>query len=152
VNVSYGGPYDDGGLPGSLLEKVLSRTPIALPKDYAFMCSPIHDEDMCRHLEQFYEAASTPALVVNWGGDEAVDMREMAEHLGRLVGVEPIFEFMAGDFALPACIVDTTRSRKIGMEWRIPWREGFRRTSASRSTRAPRCACCPRAENLLLRA
>jgi len=132
VNVSYGGPYDDGGLPGSLLEKVLTRTPIALPKDYPFMCSPIHDEDMSRHLEQLYEAASTPALVVNWGGDVAVDMREMAEHLGRLVGIEPVFELAPGDFALPACIVDTARSKAIGMEWRIPWREGFRRMVQAR--------------------
>jgi UDP-glucuronate 4-epimerase len=132
VNVSYGGPYDDGGLPGQLLEKVLSRTPILLPRDYPFMCSPIHDEDMSRQLEQFYEAAASPALVVNWGGDVAVDMKEMADHLGALVGIEPIYEYPAGDFALPACIVDTTVGRRIGMEWKIPWKEGFRRMVRAR--------------------
>jgi len=132
VNVSYGGPYDDGGLPGQLLEKVLSRAPILLPRDYPFMCSPIHDEDMSRHLEQFYDAAASPALVVNWGGDVAVDMKEMADHLGRLVGIEPVYEYPGGDFALPACIVDTTVGRRIGMEWTIPWKEGFRRMVRAR--------------------
>jgi nucleoside-diphosphate-sugar epimerase len=132
VNVSYGGPYDDGGLPGGLLEKVLSRTPIQLPKDYPFMCSPIHDEDMSRHLEQFVAAASVPALVVNWGGPDAVSLREMAEYLGELVGIAPVFEVADGAFPLPACIVDTTLSRKIGMEWQIPWKEGFRRMVRAR--------------------
>lgn len=132
VNVSYGGAYDDGGLPGALLEKVLSRTPIALPRDYPFMCSPIHDEDMSRHLATFYEAATSPALVVNWGGDVAADMKEMADHLGELTGVAPIYEYPEGDFALPACIVDTTLGRSIGMRWEIPWKEGFRRMVRAR--------------------
>ena len=132
VNVSYGGPYDDGGLPGVLLEKVLAREPILLPKDYPFMCSPIHDEDMSRHLEQFVAAASVPALVVNWGGPEAVDMKAMAEHLGRLVGIDPIFAYAPDGFAIPACITDTTIGRQIGMAWTIPWKEGFRRMVQAR--------------------
>ncbi len=136
VNVSYGGPYDDGGLPGALLEMVLSRTPIVLPAEYPFMCSPIHDEDMSRHLEQFVAAASTPALVVNWGGPDAVDMKQMADHLGALVGIEPIYEY-SETFTLPACITETTLGRKIGLEWRIPWKEGFRRMVKARHPEIP---------------
>ncbi len=125
VNVSYGGPYDDGGLPGKLLEMILAKEPIDIPADRPWMCSPIHDEDMSRHLEQFYEAASVPALVVNWGGDHPASMREMCEHLGKLVGVEPVFNSVPTK--LPSCITDCTVGRRIGMQWTIPWKEGFRR-------------------------
>ncbi len=136
VNVSYGGAYDDGGLPGRLLDNVVLGRPTQLPKDYPFMCSPIHDEDMSRHLEQLVNAASVPAFVVNWGGDVAAELKEMTDWIGQLVGKEPIYEY-PDDFKIPACIVDTTRSSEIGMEWKIHWKDGFRRMLQARYPDVP---------------
>ena len=131
LNVSYGGPYDDGGYPGHLLDWVLEGRPIRMPKSRTLTMSPIHEDDMVRQLEPMLAAASVPATIVNWGGAEPVEMEEMARYIGALVGKEPVFEYDdAGIF--PNRITDTTRGRSIGMEWRVPWKEGIRRMIAAR--------------------
>ena len=50
--------------------------------------SPIHDDDICAQLEPLLGAASVPATIVNWGGDEPVSVQEWSRYFGELLGVD----------------------------------------------------------------
>lgn len=126
MDVSYGGPYDDGGLPGNVLEKLIHKQPIRLPKSRKLKLTLIHDDDISDHLEHLFRAASVPAFVVNWGGPDGVFVEDWVRYLAGLVGVEPVFEF-DDRMNLPHTILDTARGRSIGLEWKVPWPEGMRR-------------------------
>jgi len=131
LNVSYGSVYDDGGLPGNLLEALLARRPIRLAKSCVTTMSPINEMDMVEHLDAFVRAAAVPASVVNWGGDEAVGIEEMARYMAGLIGVEPKFEF-TDDGVIPNRITDPALGRSIGMTWTVKWRDGIREMIAAR--------------------
>lgn len=131
LNVSYGSVYDDGGLPGNLLEALLAGRAIKLAKSITTTMSPINEQDMVRHLEPMIAACSVPATIVNWGGDEAVAIEDMARYMAGLVGVEPKFDF-TDQGVIPNRITDTTVGKRIGLEWQVPWREGVRDMIAAR--------------------
>lgn len=131
LNVSYGSVYDDGGLPGNLLEALLTERPIKLAKSRTTTMSPIHETDMLGHLEPMARACSVPATIVNWGGEEAVSIEAMARYMADLIGVEPRFEF-TDEGVVPNRITDPTFGRALGFEWRVPWRDGIRRMIAAR--------------------
>jgi len=131
LNVSYGSVYDDGGLPGILLESLIAGRPIRVAKSRVSTMSPISEEDMLDHLDAFVRAASVPATVVNWAGDEAVGIEEMARYMAGLIGVDPMFDY-TDEAAIPNRISDPAFGRSIGMEWKIPWREGMQRMIAAR--------------------
>ena len=50
--------------------------------------SPIHDDDICAQLEPLLDAASVPATIVNWGGDEPASVQEYCAYFGELLGVD----------------------------------------------------------------
>ncbi|MEH6743056.1 NAD-dependent epimerase/dehydratase family protein [Hyphomonas sp.] len=131
LDVSYGGPYDDGGLPGHHLESIIEGRPVLLPKGRPCLHSPIHEDDMVRHLAVFARAASSPATLVNWGGPEGVLLEEWCRYIGELVGREPIFEYGAGK-TLWGRITDTDYGTSLGMEWQVRWKEGMRRMVEAR--------------------
>jgi len=131
LNVSYGSIYDDGGLPGRILDFLLAGTPIRLAKSSATTMSPISETDMLDHLEPFVRAASIPATIVNWGGDEGVTIEAMTRYLAQLVGVEPKFDW-TDQGVIPSRILDTTFGRSIGMTWKVGWKDGFRQMIKAR--------------------
>jgi len=126
MNVAYGGVYDDGGLPGKHLESLLANRPIRLPASRPHMMSPIHEDDIVAHLDALVRAASVPATIVNWGGEEGASTEEWVRYMADLIGVEPIFE--RSDAGVPPSrILDPARGRAIGLEWTVGWKEGLRR-------------------------
>jgi nucleoside-diphosphate-sugar epimerase len=48
--------------------------------------SPIHIGDMCDQLEALLAAASAPANIINWCGDEVVTQRQWCEYVGAWSG------------------------------------------------------------------
>jgi nucleoside-diphosphate-sugar epimerase len=131
LNVSYGGPYDDGGLPGIQLDSLVAGKPIRLPKSKTCVHSPIHEDDMVRQLEPLLKAASVPATVVNWGGAEPAIAEDWCRYMADLMGVEPKFEF-SDDRPLPSTATDTALGRTLGLEWNVHWKEGMRRMIEAR--------------------
>lgn len=131
LNVSYGSVYDDGGLPGNLLEALIERRPIKLAKSRTTTMSPINEMDMLAHLEPMLRACSVPSTIVNWGGDEAVAIEDMARYMADLIGVEPNFDFTDVG-VVPNRITDTSFGRSIGLEWQVKWRDGIRDMIAAR--------------------
>ncbi len=131
LNVSYGSKYDDGGLPGNMLEALLAGRPIKLAASRRFMMSPINEYDMVEHLDVFVEKASVPTTVVNWGGDEGVSIEEMACYIADLIGVEPKFN-RTDEGAIPNRILDPSFGRSLGMKWPTKWKDGVRAMIAAR--------------------
>jgi len=125
LNVAYGTEAGDGGLPGMQLDKLVNREPIRLPKSWTCIHQPIHEDDLTAHIGPLLEAASVPATVVNWGGDEQVKAEDWVRYLGEVTGIEPVFEF-TDENPLPQGILDNTRRLKITGPCTVPWREGMR--------------------------
>ncbi|MDR7103665.1 NAD(P)-dependent oxidoreductase [Croceicoccus sp. BE223] len=131
MNVAYGGPYFDGGLPGRQLDQLLADEPIRLQRGQRWFQAPIHEDDITRHALIMLEKATVPATIVNWGGDEGVEVEAWVRHLGRLVGKEPIFEYDDRPRAA-SWIGDHSRRIALGCECKVDWREGMKRMIRAR--------------------
>jgi len=130
LDVSYGGPYDDGGLPGNQLSALVAGHPIRLPTRPC-MHSPVHEDDLCDQIPALLKAASVPATIVNWGGAEAVNAIDWVNYLGEITGLTPDI-ILTDDMPLPNCITDTRRGLEIGLQWKVDWRSGMRRMVQAR--------------------
>lgn len=129
MNASYG---DNGGLPANHLAAALAGQPVVTRWDPC-VYSPIHEDDICAQTESLLDAASVPATIVNWAGDEPVSVQQwcalMAEELGRPVEVQ------VGDFpgTQKSAISDNTKRLAITGPCTVPWQDGIRRMVAARS-------------------
>lgn len=74
-----------GGMPVDDLDAVVDGRPIHTFAE-PYPASPIHAADMCDQLEALLGAASVPATVVNWCGDEVVTQREWIAQAEALSG------------------------------------------------------------------
>ena len=92
MNVAYG---VNGGLAIFHLDSVVTDRPIAVRWDPA-PYSPIFQDDINEQVEPILAAASVPATIVNWGGDEVVTVQEWSHYFGELTGRTPQFDLGAG--------------------------------------------------------
>ncbi len=89
--------------------------------------SPIHDDDITAQTAPLLDAATVPATIVNWAGDDQVSVQEWAayfeQRLGRPVTVE------VGDFpgTQKSAISDNTKRLSITGPCTVGWRDGFAR-------------------------
>ena len=131
MNVAYGGPYFDGGLPGRQLDALLADEPIKLQRGQRWFQAPIHEDDITRHVPILLEKATVPATIINWGGDEGVEVETWVRYLGELVGKEPRFEYddrpRSGSW-----IGDHSKRIALGCECQVDWRAGMKRMIAAR--------------------
>jgi nucleoside-diphosphate-sugar epimerase len=127
MNVAYG-PAGWGGVPIQDLEIMLRGGVIVVPDDYQNWCMPIHTDDIARQVPLLWEVASTPATIVNWGGDDMVSHREIMEYVSEITAVPMTFQ--PGPSPRETYAFDNTR--RIGLIGRceVGWREGIRDTVA----------------------
>ena len=129
MNASYG---DNGGLPANHLAAALAGNPVVTRWDPC-VYSPIHEDDICAQTEGLLQAATVPATIVNWAGDEPVSVQQwvglMAEELGRDIEVQ------VGDFpnTQRSAISDNTKRLSLAGPCTVPWQDGIRRMIAARS-------------------
>ncbi len=130
MNVYYG---EYGGLPPWQFEWMLAGLPVPVQPQRASVCTPIHEDDINHQAGGLLAAASVPATIVNWGGDEAVDVRTYCSYMAEIAGLKAQF-VEAGDDPLAAktVVVDGTRRRELAGECRVNWRDGLRRVIAAR--------------------
>jgi nucleoside-diphosphate-sugar epimerase len=127
MNAAYG---DNGGLPALLLEAILAGYPVPLFAGRPSILSPIHEDDILAHVPGLLAAASVPATITNWGGDEAVDLRDMINYLGELSGKDvQVHESPEG---IQHSLIDPARRTALAGPCRVPWKEGVRRMVAAR--------------------
>jgi len=131
MNVAYG---DNGGLPAMLLDAILAGQTIPLRPQRASICSPIHEDDIIAQTPALLAAASVPATITNWGGDEAVDLRELIRLLGESVGREVRTE--ESEMGIHHYHLDPTRRRQLAGRCQVSWKEGVRRMVDARRKQA----------------
>lgn len=129
LNVAYG-TAGHGGLPVQHFATMLQGRPVPILRGRANPCSPIHEDDLIAHVEPFLAAASVPATIVNWGGDDAVTDVEFCRYLAELAGIEARFE--ESDRAFNSFITDNTRRRRLAGGCKVHWRDGMRRVIEAR--------------------
>lgn len=120
-----------GGLPVWHLDAIAAGHPVQTRWDP--MCySPIHDDDISAQVESLIDAASVPATIVNWCGDETVSVQEWSSYIGELLGVEPTVEVEVVPGASVGSVGDIEKRRSITGPCRIGWKDGLRAFAAQK--------------------
>jgi nucleoside-diphosphate-sugar epimerase len=128
MNASYG---PNGGLLAYHLDWLLAGKDIVVKWDPA-MYSPIHEDDIYGQTEALLAAASVPATIVNWCGDEPVSAQEWCAELGRLTGRTPNVVVKEVPGGIRGIVLDTSTRRSITGPCTVTWRDGLRRLVAER--------------------
>jgi nucleoside-diphosphate-sugar epimerase len=123
MGAAYG---NQGGLPIWHLQAIAERRPVQTRWD-PIPYSPIHDDDIAAQLEPLLGAASVPATIVNWTGDEAVSVQQWCAYFGELLGVDAEVVVKEIPGASRGSVGDPTKRKSITGPARVGWKEGFRR-------------------------
>lgn len=132
LNVPYG---DAVAWPSIHLECILAGQPIQVLPGGPSYYSPIHSDDIIRHIPRLLGAATVPAVTVNWAGPDVVSVQEWCGYLGSLVGKEPIFD--ETDLALPSVAVDTSFMEELIGPAQVRWKDGMSRMVAAAHPEIP---------------
>jgi nucleoside-diphosphate-sugar epimerase len=133
MNACYG---HNGGMYVHYMDAVVEGRPIVLrsdPNPY----SPIHERDVFAHIGPLLGAASVPANIVNWGGDEAVSLQEACAFIGELAGREPDISIVEVPGSHPGVVLDPTKRRSITGPCTVSWRDGLREVFEARYPEGP---------------
>jgi nucleoside-diphosphate-sugar epimerase len=125
MGAAYG---DRGGLPVWHLHAIAAGKPVSTRWD-PMPYSPIHDDDIAGQLEALLDAASVPATIVNWAGDEPVSVQQWSAYFAELLGVDAKVVVAEAAGASIGSVSDPTRRRAITGPCRVDWRTGFRRVA-----------------------
>ena len=129
MNASYG---PNGGLPALNLDALVAGQPILARWDPC-PYSPIFQSDINEQVEPLLAAASVPATIVNWGGDEVVTIAQWSHYLGELTGQPAevtVTEFPGSHRGM---ISDPAKRQALTGPCRVSWREGMRAMVEARS-------------------
>jgi nucleoside-diphosphate-sugar epimerase len=127
-NVQYGGPHPNGGMIDRRMDTFVETGEAYLPPEGTIILAPFHEDDICDAVEPSLGIASVPAEIVNWGGDELVDWRDIFEYAGALLGKKPNFIRKAEFGGYPNCYPDPTKRRRIAGPCKVNWKDGIRRS------------------------
>ncbi len=133
MNASYG---PAGGLPVIHLDQIRQGEPVRTRWDPCFY-SPIHQDDINGQTEALLAAASVPATIVNWAGDEAVSVQEWTAYLVELCGRPAQLEVVSIPGTLRGSIADVSRRAAFTGPCRVTWREGLREAWERRAHQQP---------------
>lgn len=125
LNVAYG-PYGHGGVPVLLYRRLLSGEAIPVPREGQNWASLIHTDDLARQVPLLWRAATAPALIVNWGGDDAVGIRDCLEYVAEITEVEA--RFAPSDVTRETYAFDNAKRRALIGDCLVHWKDGVRRT------------------------
>jgi nucleoside-diphosphate-sugar epimerase len=122
MNASYG---PNGGLPVYHLDAAVAGERVTTRWDPCpYM--PIHEDDINRQTAALLEAATVPARIVNWGGDEAVSVQEWCAFFAELVGHDVPVDVVESPGTLRGSIADPTSRQAITGPCEVAWRDGLR--------------------------
>jgi nucleoside-diphosphate-sugar epimerase len=91
--------------------------------------NPIHEDDIIRQLPAMLDAASVPATIVNWAGEQT-STEEWIAYLEELTGLEATFDVTENTIA--SVTTDNTRMYEIAGKPEVEWHDGIRRMVAAR--------------------
>lgn len=126
LNVPYGDNY---GWPLFHLMMMEAGMPVPVHVDAPTSYTPIHADDIAASIPYLLTLASTPATVVNWGGDEVVSIEDWCAAMGALTGLEPTFE--PTEATIAAIIPDLSVLHGTGFRCRVSFADGIGRLVAT---------------------
>jgi nucleoside-diphosphate-sugar epimerase len=128
MNASYG---PNGGLPAYDADAVVKGLPVVTRHDPSWY-SPIFEDDINEQVPALLEAASVPATIVNWAGDEVVSVQEWSSFAGELTGTTATVDAGRPSDGPLGAVADVTRRLEITGPCRVGWRDGMRATLLAR--------------------
>lgn len=111
---------------GKQVNAVLEGREIVLPSE-ADTHSPIHSEDMIRHIGPLLDAAGPAPLTVNWCGDEIAISQETIARIGERAGKEARFVVKSAPGLAGGNVSDPERRRSITGPCKVRFTDGFER-------------------------
>jgi nucleoside-diphosphate-sugar epimerase len=126
LNVPYG---DNGGWPAFHLAMILAGQEVPVRPGGPSRYNPIHEDDIIATLPGMLDAASVPATIVNWGGDEESSIEEWCEYLAQLTGTTP--RFAVTEQTIGGIPTDNTLRRELVGPTAVGWKDGMRRMVAA---------------------
>jgi len=126
LNVPYGDTYGWMLFHLMMMER---NIPVPVHVDQPTSYTPIHADDIARSIPHLLSFASTPAEIVNWGGDQVVSIEDWCEEMGRLTGLVPSFAPTTATIA--AIVPDLEKLHSSGFRSSVDWRDGIRRQIAT---------------------
>jgi nucleoside-diphosphate-sugar epimerase len=127
LSVPYG---DGGGWPAIHLEMMINGSEIPVHIDAPSVYHPIHQDDIIAMVPGLLGAAATPAVTVNWGGDQAVSIEEWVGYFSELTGLEA--RTAPTPDTIDSVQIDLTRMHELVGTTTVGWREGMRRMVEAR--------------------
>ena len=138
MNASYG---SNGGLPAYHMDWIVAEQPVITRWDPC-PYSIIHQDDINNQVEALLGAASVPATIVNWAGDEIVTVQQWCAWIGALSGFTPVVGVTAMPGTLRGSVSNVTKRLSITGPCSVSWKDGLQRTYEQRHTsgaqRSPR--------------
>jgi nucleoside-diphosphate-sugar epimerase len=122
INAAYS---SHGGLPAYHLDWLMAGNPIGLRGSAPTPYSVIHQDDMNEQAAALLDAASVPATIVNWCGDEPVNAEDWITFLGEVSGRTPQITYAEHPGTPPGAAGDTTRRLALTGPCQVGWRQGF---------------------------
>ena len=103
---------------------------VSVSRDAPSIYNPIHHDDIVGSIPKLLEAASVPATVVNWAGDESSSIEEWCAYFNELTGLEATLD--PTEHALASVKIDTTRFNELIGHTTVTWRDGMKRMVRAR--------------------
>jgi UDP-glucuronate 4-epimerase len=122
LNTFMGSP---ASFPGMHIAAVLAGKTMAAPHD-PNPHSPIHADDMADQLEALLDAASTPAFITNWCGDDVVTAQEWTRYASELSGRDGKIVVKSAPGSPAGTLADPSRRRSITGPCKTSFSDAFR--------------------------
>ncbi len=126
LSVPYG---DDFGWPRFQLAMMQAGHAVPVHADAPSEYNPIHIDDIVAQIPALLEAATIPATIVNWAGDDVVSIEQWCELLAEKCGLSASFQPTEQTIASVAC--DTTKRASITGPCTVHWTEGIARMAST---------------------
>jgi nucleoside-diphosphate-sugar epimerase len=128
MNVSYG---PNGGLPAYQFEAILAGQAVPVQVGRASVCNPIDERDIDATVPGLLEVARVPARILNWSGDDAVEVEEYCRYMAELAGLPVRFE-QTREGAIHHFRLDNSERQRLVGPCKVAWRQGLRDMVAAR--------------------
>jgi hypothetical protein len=98
---------------------------IPVHPDRPNLFNPVDIVDLARTVPALLDAATVPATITNWAGEEQVDLEEWCTYLADRCGLTAAFEVT--DSTIGGVTVSTEKMRSLCGPSEVAWKDGFGR-------------------------
>lgn len=124
LNTIYGPA--DRMMPVSQMDSIMAGREVVLRAD-PNPHMPIHVDDVCQQVEALLQAASVPATIVNWGGDEEVSAQQWCDMVAQWSGKPANIRYQPVAGSSVGNLADTSKRRAITGPCTVKFVDGWRR-------------------------